>query len=269
MGEDPSSSLEDLARAAAVFVEYDRLGDVVVPAEANQHVRVRAGPCEDRLLVVTDREDIAVRRGEALEQVVLHVVHVLEFIDEHVVPAVCDPVGEWLRLHDEIVEVHHVAMGEPARVFREEPRVVGGQPVALKAVPAEEVEQLPAPIGRHSQPAQDDTLIRVIGHAEALPQARGLGVFTQECQTKGVNGAARDCFGLGAEGVLEPGRDLARCTVGECNGTDPVRIESAGDEMLDPRDEAIGLARPGARDDEDWAEWRFDCETLLGEGLHP
>ena len=136
-------------------------------------------------------------------------------------------------------------------------------------MPAEEIEQLPAPIGRHPQPAEDDALIRVIGHAEALPQPRGLGVFTQERQTKGVNGPACDGFGLGAQGVLEPGRDLACCTVGERDGTDPVRIESAVGEMLDPRDEAIGLARPGTRDDEDWAERRFDCETLLGEGLHP
>src|SRR6185436_2688213 len=67
LGEDAARGLEDLPRAAAVFVEHDRL-DLVVPFEPDQDVRIGAGPGEDRLLVVADGKEIVMRGRKALEE---------------------------------------------------------------------------------------------------------------------------------------------------------------------------------------------------------
>lgn len=77
-----------------------------------------------------------------------------------------------------------------------------------------------------------------------------------------MNRPARDLLSA----LTQPHGDLFCGTVGERDGTDALRVHTARDEMLDPRDEAVGLARTRAGDDEYRAEGRFDCATLLGEG---
>jgi len=78
--EHAPRGLEDLARAAAVLVQDDGSLDAVVTGEPHQDVRVRPRPGEDRLLVVADRKQVVVRRREALQEVVLDRVHVLELV---------------------------------------------------------------------------------------------------------------------------------------------------------------------------------------------
>ena len=171
--------LEDLPRAAAILVEDDRL-DFVVPLEPHQDVRVRARPGEDRLLVVTDCEEVAMRCGELVQQVVLDCVDVLKFVHEQIVKPVRDPVGERRGFGDQLVEVDHVAMGEPGAVLAEQPGFVRLELVTLQPVPAEAVEDAAAPLGRHAQPAEDDALVQVVRDAEAFLQARCLDVVAQQ-----------------------------------------------------------------------------------------
>ncbi len=118
-----AGGFEDLSGAAAVLVEDDRL-DVVIAAEALEHVGVGAGPGEDRLLVVADGEEVRMRRGQAFQQIVLHGVHVLEFVHEQVIPALGNSIGEFLGFDDQVVEIHHVAVREPGLVLAINSRLV-------------------------------------------------------------------------------------------------------------------------------------------------
>ena len=148
MREHAAGGLEDLPGTAAVLFEDYRL-DVIVALEAHQHVGIGAGPGEDGLLVITHREEAAVWLDQLLQQIVLHRVHVLELVDQDMIPAVRDAIGERLGLDDQLVEIHHVAVRQPALVLVQQPLVAGCETVTLKAMPAEQRQQLAAPIGRH------------------------------------------------------------------------------------------------------------------------
>ncbi len=110
--QDAPRRLEDLPRAAAIFVEDDR-HDIVIAVEALQDVRIGARPGEDRLLVVTDGKEVAVRLDQLLQQVILHRVHVLELVDQDVIPPARDTIGERLGPRDQFVEVDHVSGPKP------------------------------------------------------------------------------------------------------------------------------------------------------------
>ena len=169
--------LEDLARAATVLVQHDGPVNRVIALEPHEHVGVGARPREDRLLVVAHREEVAVRRGQALQQVVLDRVHVLELVHQEVVPARRDRVGDvaphpqqLLGFGDEVVEVQHVAVREPGRVLPIHARVVGRERVILllDAVPAESGQERSALFERHVQPTQDHLLVLLVRHPEAF-----------------------------------------------------------------------------------------------------
>ena len=252
-----AGGLEDLTRAAPILVEDDRL-DVVVAPKPLEHHRVGARPCEDRLLVVAHRKEVAVRLGQALQQVVLHGVHVLKFIDQHIVPAVRDAPGERRRLGDQLVEVHHVARPEPGDVLAKQARVAVGQAVTLEAVAAEQRQQLAAAIERHLQAAENHFLVGVVGHTKAAFQAGVRRELAQQREAEGVNGPAPYVVGI-ATGNLLGG------AVGEGDGADAVRADTARDQMLDARGEAVGLARTGSSDDEHGSHRSFDGEALIGK----
>src|SRR3989442_15131924 len=78
--QHPPRGLEDLARAAAVLVQHDGPVDLVVAAEADEHVGGRPRPGEDRLPVVADREEVAVRRRQALPEAVPERLHGLALV---------------------------------------------------------------------------------------------------------------------------------------------------------------------------------------------
>ena len=258
--------LEDLAGAATVLVEDDRL-DVVIALEPHQHVRIRAGPGEDRLLVVAYRKEISMRLGELLEKVVLHGVDVLELVDQEIVPAIRDQAGERLGLRDQLVEVDHVAVREPGAVLAKQPRLVGLQLVTVEPMPAEAVEHAATALRRHPQPAEYDGLVDLIGDAESSFEACGIGVLAQQREAQRVNRPARDRFGLVPQRLFEPPSDLLGGAIGECDGADAVRIDPGGDEMLDAGDETIRLPGTRAGDDQDRAEARFDGEALARQGI--
>ena len=183
LGEHAPRGLEDLPRAPAVLVEDDRL-DLEVAAEPFEHHGIGAGPGEDRLLVIADRVEVAVRRGEPLQEIVLDRVHVLEFVHQEIVPPPRNLLGhrvaqQPLGLHDEIVEVHHVAVREPACVFAIEPRFIGLERILLEAVTAEPAQHPTPPLDGHAQTVQDHVLIRLVGDTKAALQACRLGKLAQ------------------------------------------------------------------------------------------
>ena len=63
--------------------------------------------------------------------------------------------------------------------------------------------------------------------------------------------------------VFQPLRDLLGGPVGERHGADAVWIDAGRDQVLDARDEAVGLAGAGPRDDQDGAHWGLNCAKLL------
>ena len=275
--QDPPGGLEDLARAAAILVEHDGPVDRILAAEPHQDVGVRPRPGEDRLLVVADREEVAVRRRQALQEIVLDRVHVLELVHQQIVPACGDGIGnvavgaqELLGLADEVVEVQHVAVREPGGVLAIQARVVSRQLVIplLDAVPAEPVQERAPLLLRHVQPAKDGLLVLLVGHPEALPQARGLGVLAQQRQAERVDRASRDGLGTLPQRVLQPDGNLFGRSIRERDRADALGRHVEGvDQVIDPGDEAERLPRAGSRDHEHRAERRFNREALLGEGV--
>src|SRR5437762_5106259 len=273
--QHPPRGLEDLARAAAVLVQHNGPVDLVVAAEADEHVWVRPRPGEDRLLVIDDREEVAVRRRQALQEVVLDRVHVLELVHQEIVPARRDRIGDAARraqqrlgLRDEIVEVQHVAVRQPGGVLAIEARVVSRQLTCLDPVPAEPVQQRTPLLQRHAQPAQDDLLVLLVGYPEPLAQARRLGVLAQQGQAQRVDRAPRDAVRAVPQGVLQPDRNLLGRPVRERDRADALRRDAKrADEMVDAGDEAERLPGAGSRHHEDGAEGCCDGAALLGQGV--
>ena len=75
--------------------------------------------------------------------------------------------------------------------------------------------------------------------------------------------APGDLFGGGAERGAEPLGDLVGGLGGEGDGTDAPRLQTEpADEILDPGDQAVGLAGSRPRDDERGAGLGFDGAEL-------
>jgi hypothetical protein len=87
-GDQLPRGVEDLAGAAAIEVQDDRLGDAEIVAEPAQDGGVGTGPGKDGLLVVAHGETVAVERGELGDHLVLGEAQVLELVHQHVVPSV-------------------------------------------------------------------------------------------------------------------------------------------------------------------------------------
>ncbi len=273
VGQDAPRGLEDLVRRAAILVQHDGALDPVIPAKPLEYLRVRARPREDRLLVVSHGEEVVVRRGEPLQDVVLRRVHVLELVHQQIVPAGGDRIGHVAPrleqrggLADQVVEVEHVPPREIRRVLAVQAQFVGGEPVLLEAVAAEAIEHAAAPFGGHPQAAEDDALVVLVGHAESLGQARRLGVLAQDREAQRVDRPARHGVGPVAQLVPQARGDLLGRPVRERDGADARGVEAQrADQMIDAADQAERLAGARARDHEDGAEGRGDGEALLGQ----
>ena len=108
--------VEDGLAGAVVLLEVDHVRVGVVLAEVEDVADVGATKAVDRLVVISDHGDVAVLRGEQVDEHVLRAVGVLVLVDEDMSKAV-SPLGERLlvgaveldQLHDQVVEV------EPAR----------------------------------------------------------------------------------------------------------------------------------------------------------
>ena len=115
------------------------------------------------MLIVPDGEEVAVRRREPLQDLVLDWVQVLEFVHQEVVPARRDDVRDLglapeqlARARDQVVEVEQVALGEVSLVIPELLLLRRRQAIVLEAPPSEQRQQpsalLLAPAS-HTEPA--------------------------------------------------------------------------------------------------------------------
>ena len=204
--DEPACHLEDLPRAAAVPVEHDRFGDVEVGAEAVEDGGVGAGPGEDGLLVVADREAVAVLGGQAGHDLVLGQAQVLEFVHQDAVPA-----GPELRARlriaadqlagepDEVVVVHQVAGAERLAIGAEQLEVARRERDVLQPVAAEQGEQLTDPLAPHPEPAEEAGLVVLVRDAEPTAEPGRCRILAQDRETERVERAAGDLLGGGAE----------------------------------------------------------------------
>src|SRR5881394_2839248 len=181
-----------------------------------------------------------------------------------VAPGAQQPLG----FCDEVVEVQHVAVRQPHGVFAVQARVLRRQPVILDAVAAEPVQERPALLERHVEPAQNHLLVLLVGDAEPLAQARRLGVLAQQGEAQRVDRPARDHVGADSQRVLQPDGDFLRRPIRERDRADALGRHAARfDELVDPGDETEGLARARARDHEHGARRRFNGEPLPRERI--
>ena len=91
-------------------------------------------------------------------------------------------------------------------------------------------------------------------------------MFAEQSETERVNRPARDQLRALAQHRLQTIRDLLGRAIGERHRADAVRIDTGGDQVLDPSDETKRLPRARSRDDEHRAQGRFDRAALLGQG---
>ena len=273
LGEQQARGLEDLPRRAAVLVEHYVGVEPEVVGKLAEHARVRTGPGVDRLVVVTDDEQVPVLQREPAHHGVLSGVEILEFVHQQVIPARRHLVGDVVvrleeigRVADQVVEVHQVALLEKAAIPVEEREILGGQLDVTRTEEPEPGEQ-PAPplVTPDPEPAEHILLVLVIGNAESAAHADAIAVLAQDLGAEGVEGAAFDRPGAVAERGLEAFGDFLRGFVGKGDGADPRGIEAlALDQEADALDQAEGLPRPGAGQDEHGAEGRLDGLALAG-----
>ena len=187
VGHQPPRRLEDLARAAPVQVEDDRVADPEVVAEPAEDGGIGAGPGEDRLLVVAHGEAVVVPRGQLGHDFVLGQAQVLELVHQHIVPTAAD-VGARVGVAaeqlagagDEVVVVHQVARAQGLAVRLEQLAVAGGERHVLQPVQAEELQQLAVPLRAHPEAPEHAPLVVLVGDAEPAPEARGGRVIAQQ-----------------------------------------------------------------------------------------
>src|SRR5262249_62311996 len=84
--------------------------------KGEENARVRVGPREDRLLVVTNHEEVGVTSSQQLDHAILRQIEVLELVYQNVIeaPELCRTdrgIGsqQFLRQRNEIIEVHQLS----------------------------------------------------------------------------------------------------------------------------------------------------------------
>ena len=103
------------------------------------------------------------------------------------------------------------------------------------------------------EPAENRELVLLIGDAESGFEADFRSKLPEQLGTEGVDRSTFDRFYAGAE-VLETRGDLVGSLVGEGEDADSIRVDSnILDEESNALDEAKGLPRTGAGQDEDRA----------------
>jgi hypothetical protein len=288
LGDDRVGGLQDGLGRAVVLLEQDRRGVRVVLLELDDVADRRPAERVDGLVGVADDAQLGrrhrglVRLGDAradqlLDQHVLGVVGVLVFVDEHVpeaAPIVLRDVGKRLqdvdRRHDEVVEVEGVGLAET-------PLVAGvglrQHPVGVIALlhPGREgllVDQLVLEVGdlrgeaargvtlgiqvevAHDQPHEALAVGGVVDR-EARLQAHVAGLAAQDPHAGAVEGAHPHGLGARPDERLDALAHLRGGLVGERDREDLPGLDVArGQQVGDAVRQHPGLARPGARHDE-------------------
>ncbi len=266
-----SGDVEDLPRAPLVEIEHDAAGGRKVLQESLEDPAVRSGPRKDRLLVVTDHEEVATLADQVLHDSVLGEVEILELVHQQVVestPLVGPDIGalaqEPFGEGNEIVEIHQVSGAQGRLVGLEQFAVAGSEGILLQSIAPEEDEQLALSLVPNPEAAEDGALVVLVSYAKPPPEAGRLGVIAENAEAECVERTPNHLFAVAGQAAVQSGGDFLRRFVGEGHRADPGRPDAMlGDEPVNSGDEAIGLPRAGTRHHEHRAERRLDGALLL------
>ena len=274
--DDRVGGVENRLRRAVVLLERDDVGAREVVLELGDVSDVGAPEGVDRLILVADDRDVPVALREERHEPELGVVRVLVLVDHDVAPPVL-PGGARLLVvleqehgpHDQVVEVHRVGVVEPLLVERvdvgrrlleerrdllgvglrrqqpllgaRDPRVHGARREPLGV----ELELLGARL-------DEPELVGLVIDREARRVAGARGVAAQEPTAGGVERHhPHPRRGAAADQPLDSLAHLARRPVRERDREDLGRPRALrGDQVRNAVGEDAGLARPGARHDQ-------------------
>ena len=149
--DEPIRRVEDRAERSVVPSQHDGPRAPVARLEVEDVVDRRAAERVDRLVVVADDRDVAMRLGEQRHELRLRPVRVLELVDQDVPEAAGDRRPGRRRLaHEAQGERHLVAeIDEPVR--GQQVLVAGERPGQLR-LPASVLARAPRPPHRPSRP---------------------------------------------------------------------------------------------------------------------
>ena len=115
-GDDGAGDIKNVLRAAVILLEQDRSRITVALLKAQHIAVIGAAEGIDRLVFIADDEDVVLGRGQQSHQLILYVVGILEFIDQHVFEAILIGSAQVViiaqqqdHVQQQIIEIHGVA----------------------------------------------------------------------------------------------------------------------------------------------------------------
>ena len=273
--DDAVRGVEDHLGGAVVLLQSHEPGAGEVLLELAHVAYVRPAPTVDRLVVVADRGDVAVR-AEPLHEQILRLVRVLELVHQdelELAPVGLQPVGMLIeqreRMQQQIVEIHRVRglergaergvdvrrhLGEPVELrARRELRgglhpVLRGRDQRRDAARREQLRGMPPLL---LQPLHQSEPVVLIVDREPPGEAKQLRLAPQEPRRERVERADPEAGRVAIEQTPDPLLHLAGRLVRERDREDPVGGHAVAiDQVGDPGGKHAGLARPRAREDQ-------------------
>jgi hypothetical protein len=257
---------EDPAGGTVVLLQADGRTAGVIPLESENVADFRPPPAVDGLVVVADNAEVAVPRGEQVDQPVLDLIGVLELVHQDVEEALAVFFENWRmflkeanRVKKQVAEVEGVSLLHPrlvalvylrqqlakivfpGHVFREKALVLGavdgggGRPGLECAL---------ADVQILEEGLQQAFLVLVIVDGEGGGKPQGTDLAAQDAHAGGVEGAHPGEVG-GFQKAAQPLLHLGGGLVGEGDGKDAPRLDAFfPNQPGDPVGQGPRLPRP-------------------------
>ena len=289
VGDEAGGGGEDVSGGAVVALQPDHLRAGKVLLEAEDVADLGAAPAVDRLVVVADAADAAVRLRQQPEPEVLGDVGVLVLVHQQIAETLLVAL-EHVPVAGEEGEVVQQQVAEVGGVHGAQPLLIGGvegrraSVGEVRAVGARDLVGSQPPV----LPALDDDregarrpalLVDVLGPKELLEQADlvvavedgevgleacELGMAAQDAGGDGVEGAEPEAGGGAPDQLLDAADHLARRLVGEGDRQHLAGPGAAGGENVgEAGGEHAGLAGAGAGQHQQRPVQRFRRLALL------
>ena len=287
-GDHPRRRREDMRGGAVILFQPHHLRAGKIRLEAQDVANLGPAPAIDRLIVIADAADVAMRLRQQPQPQVLGNVGVLIFIDQNVAePALIlrQHIGMLLKDHhamqQKVAEIHGVQGAQTVLIGLVKlgsahvigmglgrGHAVGGQGAVFPGInhsgqqprgPAFFVD-----IGGGDQLLQQAQLVVGVKDGEAGFQPDQFGMAAQDFDAQRMKGAhPGHAFGHLAQHPPDPQLHLARRLVGEGHRQDLVRAGAAhGQQVNDAGGQCLGLAGAGARQHQHRAVQRLHRRPL-------
>ena len=263
-GEQLGGSVNNALRGAVIFIQHDQpvaAGEII--EKARDIAGMRPAPGEDGLIVVRDGEQVAMPLRKGANDVVLHRIRVLKFVNQNGVETLPLGLGK-LRMRLKQVARQQQNLIEINQVVFAEFIVIGGQPffrralkrrieiVLVQAIAADGVHDgLQTAFIRHAAGAgQRDQLGGFVGDGELLGQPGLRMMRPQRVEAIMMKRADQHVIGDVAEFGVQAGAHLFFRLVGERDRDDFMRRDVAlPDEIENAGDQCARFARSRPRKD--------------------